>query len=65
MAKQWGTMKEATAILSENAGRAIDSTYIRSLVRLRRVRARPFDGRTNEYHLGDCRAYHVAVKAGQ
>lgn len=57
--KAWGTEGEATAILSENAGRAISRAYVRQLVRLGHVRARKLDGRTNQYHLGDCRGYSI------
>lgn len=64
MKKQWGSIKEATALLSQNAGRPIDGTYVRSLARLGRIRARAVDGRTSQYHLGDCASYHVATRTG-
>lgn len=65
MPKQWGSVGEATAILSENAGRQIDASYVRSLARSGKVRVRPFDGRTNEYNLEDCRNYQVHTREGQ
>lgn len=59
MKKTWGTVSEATAILSEGAGRPIYETYVRVLARSGKIRVRKRDARTNEYHLGDCRAYHI------
>lgn len=64
-AKQWGSAEEATAILSANAGRQIDESYVRSLFRSGHVHARPLDGRTNEYNLDDCRAYTVRQQEGK
>lgn len=57
--KIWGTAREATAVLSEAAGRPVNEDYIRSLVRLGKVRMRPKDARTNEYNLNDCRAHKM------
>jgi hypothetical protein len=57
--KAWGSLAEATAILSKNAGRPIYQTYVRQLAKAGKVRARVKDGRTNEYSLSDCRAYYV------
>jgi len=62
MTKQWGTVKEATAILSEKAGRPIDPSYVRSI---KKIRSRKVDGRTNEYNLEDCRNYVVTQKSSE
>jgi hypothetical protein len=63
--KLWGDVNEATAILSENAGREIDASYVRSLVRAGKVEARQKDGRTNEYNLEQIRKIVVRTREGQ
>jgi hypothetical protein len=62
MKEQWGTVQQATAILSKTAGRPIDKSYVRSLVRAGHIGMRKKDGRTNEYNLNQCREYVVRRK---
>lgn len=57
--ERWITAQEATRILSQKAGRAIDRTYIGSLVRAGKVEVRHIDGRTNEYKASDVENYVV------
>lgn len=63
--KQWGTVHQAAAILSENAGHTIAASYVRLLAKAGHIRVRPIDGRTNEYNLSDCRRYTVRQKQGK
>lgn len=58
-AERWVTRKEATAILSRNAGRPIDYTYIGLLAKLGKVAVKALDGRTNLYRLSDVENYVV------
>lgn len=60
--KIWGTVHEAAAILSANAGRTISPRYVRLLASSGHVKVRAKDGRTNEYYLDDCRKYIVKQK---
>lgn len=59
MTDRWGDVNQATAILSRKAGRIIDISYVRSLVRQGKIESRAKDGRTNEYNLTQCENYTV------
>ena len=62
MAKQreeWITAREATEILTRNAGRVVDGDYIRSLVRSGHVKSKALDLRTRLYLKSDVEQYVV------
>jgi ribosomal protein S3AE len=60
--EQWITGKVAAQILTELSGHEISQDYIRLLAKKGKIRSRPIDGRTNEYHEGDVRVYRVREK---
>lgn len=56
---------EAAAIISKNSGRKITPNYVRVLASDKhlKIRSRMRDGRTREYHRGDCENYRVEQRA--
>ena len=61
----WITGKHAAEILTEQSGHEISQDYVRQLAKNGKIRSRPIDGRTNEYHEGDVRGYKVRTKTGK
>ena len=60
--EEWIGIKEATKIISENAGREISDAYVRLLGKQGKIGMKPMDGRTNLYRKGDCEGYTVKVR---
>jgi hypothetical protein len=56
---EWVTRHEATAILSQNAGRPIDYNHIGILAKRGKVATKNIDGRTKLYRYSDIESYVV------